>query len=226
MRIVKEVIALDALPAESAADLAVLRADILGGFKNIVWPDGSNKFSINPVPKANGVGPIKDEMMKRLKRNDWADEVPTSDEAESGPVDAIKTVGSLRACFEWETGNIASSSRSLLKMMDALTFGYIDVGFIVVSSKDLARFLTDRIGQYDELRWSLRMLPHIFKHGRIEIIVMQYDELDTRVPFIPKQACGNGVAAQRRKKAAEDSRQMNFFQMADIPENGRSAPPA
>lgn len=226
MRIVNEIIALDALPDQSAADLAVLRTDILGGFGKIVWPAGSNKFSINPVKKANGVGPIKDEMMKHLKLNQWVGGVRIGEGSESGPVDAIKTVGNLRACFEWETGNIASSCRALLKIMDGLAFGIIDVGFIVVSSKDLARFLTDRIGQYEEFKWSLRMLPRLFKYGHIEIIVMEFDELDTRVPFIPKQACGNGVAAQKRQKEAEDSQQMNLFQAASIPESAGHHPPA
>jgi hypothetical protein len=53
MQIVKEVIALDALPAQSGPDLAVLRSDILGGFEKIVCPAGSRKFSINSIlPRA------------------------------------------------------------------------------------------------------------------------------------------------------------------------------
>ncbi|MFZ3583127.1 hypothetical protein ACOI1H_13285 [Loktanella sp. DJP18] len=225
MRIAKEIILLDALPADMAVELAVLRSEILGGFKHIVWPPCAETFTINPVIHGNGVTPIKDPMMDHLEYNGWTHQVQLRPEANNGPVDAAKIHGGVRACLEWETGNAASTYRAMMKIMDALTFRKIDAAFIVVSDILLAKYLTDRVGKDEEVKWGGDMLPHLFNHGHVAMIVMEPDGYDKRVPLIAKQNCGNGVVAKRKgkKPAAPSDQQMNLFTDVYYPDRGDSS---
>jgi hypothetical protein len=217
VRIAQQHTVLDALPANLAGKLDAVRSEVLSGMKRIVWPEGANSFSINPTPKGNGVTPIKDPLMTHLVGKNWDLEVVLKDARIPGPVDAFRNEDGLRVCLEWETGNVASSYRVLLKMMKALTFGQIDVGFLIVSNKDFARYLTDRVGTEEEIAWTFEMLPHLFKHGHIEVLVMEADALDSRAPLIPKQVVGN--AARKAAKKATQPFQDTLFQAANIPED-------
>lgn len=225
---------LDALPDDLSAPLAHLRAEVLAGIERTVWPAGASRFSINPVHKGNGVGPIKEALLEHLAKRGWEFERQLcGGEAEmAGPVDAYHEREGLRLCVEWETGNVASSYRVVLKMMDALVEGKIDAGLLIVSDKRLARYLTDRIGTYDEIAWSLRMLRKLFQRGYIEVVVMDADRIDTRVPLIPKQASGMGhvpkgaptKCAPRRSKPPPAS-QPTLFEVFDVPEDVGRDPP-
>lgn len=220
---------LDALPPEKSDGLARLRAEVMAGFSRVVWPVGASQFTIRPVRKGNGVGPIKTELMAHLVAQGWdlertvfTPEFPG--QPCPGPVDAYVETHGLRACLEWETGNVASSYRVLLKMMDALAFDEIDVGFLVVSKKGLARYLTDRVGTDSEIAWTFRMMRRLLRRGRIEILVMDADAYDDAAPLIPKQSSGNGAVNARRQGAAKETSQGSLFAHAGIVETVR--PPA
>lgn len=51
-----------------------------------------------------------------------------------------------KVAIEWETGNISSSHRSMNKLALALGKGVINMGVLIVPSRDLYEHLTDRIG--------------------------------------------------------------------------------
>lgn len=223
---------LDTLPPEMAGGLAELRAEVMAGFSRVVWPIGARQFTIRPIRKGNGVGPIKTELMKHLvdlgwelERTVFTPEPEHPDQPSPGPVDAYVEAHGLRACLEWETGNVASSYRVLLKMMDALVFDEIDVGFLVVSKKNLARYLTDRVGTDSEIAWTFRMMRKLLRHGRIEILVMDADAFDETAPLIPKRASGNGVLAQKRAASEAASVQGSLFVHAGIGEDARLGGP-
>lgn len=94
-------------------------------------------------------------------------------------------------CLEWETGNISSSHRSLNKMCLGLLQGAIKAGILVVPSRALYPYLTDRIGNIAELEpyfpvWSATPC----EEGILEIVVIEHDATSDTVPRIPKGTDG------------------------------------
>jgi hypothetical protein len=101
-------------------------------------------------------------------------------ETESGPV-----------ALEWETGNISSSHRSMNKMVMNLSSGLIAAGILVVPSKRFAKYLTDRIGNIDELERYFGFWKSVpCKIGILEIAVIEHDAESLDVPRIPKGTDG------------------------------------
>lgn len=95
---------------------------------------------------------------------------------------------------EWETGNVSSSHRSLNKMAMGVWTGFLEGGILVVPNRKLARWLTDRIGNYEELRayfpfWS--SVPAA--EGYLGIYVVEHDRETTDVPRIPKGKDGRAL---------------------------------
>lgn len=69
-----------------------------------------------------------------------------------GGFDFVTTApGGNKIAIEWETGNISSSHRSMNKLAIALGSGIVQVGVLIVPSRDLYEHLTDRIGNIGEL---------------------------------------------------------------------------
>jgi Restriction endonuclease BamHI len=90
--------------------------------------------------------------------------------------------------FEWETGNISSSHRSMNKMCLGLLTQKIIAGFLVIPSKKLYPYLTDRIGNFPELEPYLPSISCV--EGVLEIIVIEQDAESFDVPKIPKGTDG------------------------------------
>lgn len=108
-----------------------------------------------------------------------------------GGFDFITTTpNGLKIAIEWETGNISSSHRSMNKLAIALNNGIIQVGVLILPSRDLYEHLTDRIGNIGELSGYLSMwesLKSSVRHGLLAITVVEHDELtdDTDFPYLP-----------------------------------------
>jgi len=95
-----------------------------------------------------------------------------------GPVDAARIVRATRKVFavEWETGNISSSHRALNKMSLGIRDDCLCGGFLVLPSRKLYRYLTDRIGSFEELEpyfpiW--RSLDVATKRGILGVIEIE-----------------------------------------------------
>lgn len=166
--------------------------------RQIDWPPGSGMFTIYPQSgkkrgEGNGVARIKDGFIERLIAKGWEKELPLdlATRRRPGKLDVVNRVGTITIALEWETGNISSSHRALNKMALGILKGALQVGLLVVPSRNLYRFLTDRVGNFDELEpytdlWkSLRIAE-----GVLEIIVVEQDAESTSVPRIPKGTDG------------------------------------
>lgn len=166
--------------------------------KAVDWPAGSGIFTIFPESgtkrgEGNGVRPIKDRCLQHLIANGWRPEqaVDLGELTRLGDVDAILNTKRGRIAFEWETGNISSSHRALNKMALGLMRGVLVGAALVVPSRKLYRFLTDRIGNFDELLPYLDLWKAIpCANGVLEIIVIEQDAESTSVPRIPKGTDG------------------------------------
>lgn len=112
-----------------------------------------------------------------------------------GPIDAVKKLPDGRwFAVEWETGNISSSHRALNKMAVGLLDGKLAGGILVLPSRDMYQYLTDRIGNYAEIEpyfsvWrSLSILD-----GVLAVIEIEHDELSLDIPPITKGTDGRAL---------------------------------
>jgi len=156
---------------------------------------------INPTRKGNGVRPIKTGVVSKLVKLKWSSEHRMNlDGMKSKPLDGFKTLAGTRAGFEWETGNISSSFRALMKLTKGILENQLDLGIHVLPSRPFYNFLTDRVGNISEL------LPYLAVFGRIPIetnralviLVVEHDKEDKKMKLIPKGLDGNSL--KRRKK--------------------------
>lgn len=157
----------------------------------IVWPPNNDRFLINPVRKGNGVVPIKKAFVDVLKLRGWKAEQAAIPSTGRGRVDAALTTAHGTYAVEWETGNISSSHRSLMRLSLGLIKGDIKGGVLVLPSKKLYRYLTDRVGNIDELEryfpvW--RALP--ITAGALVVIEIEQDDESSDVELIRKGTDG------------------------------------
>lgn len=174
-----------------------IRSAIIG----VDHPVGSGKFTIYPESgkargEGNGVKPIKDLFVNKLVRVGWKSEEPlkiTSD-AKPGDLDAVLYGKPGTVAVEWETGNISSSHRALNKMVLGLMKGVIQAGVLVVPSRKMYKFLTDRVGNFAELEPYLDVWKAIpIKNGVLKIIVIEHDAESKSVPRIKKGTDGRAL---------------------------------
>ena len=111
----------------------------------------------------------------------------------------------MHVAIEWETGNISSSHRSMNKLAIALRTGKIQVGVLIVPSRDLYEHLTDRIGNISELSGYLAMWKDLEAHvdrGLLAITVVEHDQLtdDFRFRYLPVGEDGRARESRSKKK--------------------------
>ncbi|MCX7112979.1 MAG: hypothetical protein NTX45_23250 [Proteobacteria bacterium] len=178
-----------------------IRGQALSAVRSVDWPLGSGTFSIYPESgkkrgQGNGVKPIKNLAIANLLKDGWFSEHPwpVGERIKPGKMDAAYIAESGIVAFEWETGNISSSHRSMNKMALGLLMGATIAGLLVVPSRKLYPYLTDRIGNYDELEPYLPLWRATScDKGILEIIVIEHDAESRSVPRIPKGTDGRAA---------------------------------
>ena len=203
--------------AESA-EWATIRTTIHSAITQAEWPVGKGSFTIHPESgkksgEGNGVVPIKAKPMQVLKAAGWtleypwdvATKEPSADKkgkgSKPGDIDAAKIFDKGLVVVEWETGNISSSHRAINKMALGLVVKKCVAGILVVPNMKLAQYLTDRIGNIEEIRPYLPMWQNLkVDEGVLEIVVIEQDADSLNVPKIPKGK--DGRAAEGALSAA------------------------
>ena len=181
-------------------EFSVILDEIHIAIKSVNWGD-DKKFIINPIRKGNGVVPIKNNFISRLIEYGWEAEVRMSLAAgmNPGPIDVVKDTPYGKFAVEWETGNISSSHRALNKIAVGIIQNQIIGGMLILPIKNFSKYLTDRIGNYEELAPYFPMYGNLrISEGVIGVISMEHDGESTKSPIIPKGQDGN--AKSRRKK--------------------------
>lgn len=213
----------------SGVDWETIHASYIRAIQKIDHPAGSGKLTVRKKHKKengqwarNGVGFLKQRFLSHMVDDEkWAKEVsPDIILDESDPIllfpskepykvppanfggfDFFTTTqNGLRVALEWETGNVSSSHRSMNKMAIALSTKAIDAGVLIVPSRELYKNLTDRIGNFEELRGYLRFWQGLGKgvdKGLLAISVVEHDEVTTRpdIPFLFMGDDGNAKQA-------------------------------
>lgn len=201
MRIVQEEKLLACGSYAKSSEWRRTRNSLIKAIKEVDWPPGSGAFTIYPESgkqrkSGNGVKPIKLGLMKELERQGWKLEgrLDQAILARIGKVDAVLDTDYGPVALEWETGNISSSHRALNKMALGLLKGALACGILVVPSKALYKYLTDRIGNMTELEPYLDLWRSIpCKKGILEIVAIEHDATSTSVPKIPKGTSGRAL---------------------------------
>ena len=175
-----------------------VRTTLYKAIRGVDWPPGAGKFTIYPESgkkrgEGNGVTPIKNGLMVELKAQGWIIEGKAKNKIgrQLGDYDAVLETKFGHVVLEWETGNISSSHRSMNKMVMNLANGLIAAGILVVPSKGFAKYLTDRVGNIDELERYFEMWKSVpCETGILEIVVIAHDAESFDVPRIPKGTDG------------------------------------
>ncbi len=194
----------------ASAEFKEVLGEIKDAIQAVTWPLGSDSFVINPVKQANGVKPIKNGCMEHLYSRGWRHEkrMKITANVEPGPVDAVKTVsGDREFVLEWETGNISSSHRALNKVAVGLLEKIIVGGALIVPSRDMYKWLTDRVGNYREIEPYFPVWKNLqIEEGVLLVIEVEHDGTSDEVPIIAK---GTDGRAKKPKKKKSKKRQVN-----------------
>jgi hypothetical protein len=186
----------------ASAHWARTRRSIHRAIRQCVWPPGSAKFTIYPESgkrrgEGNGVGPIRGGFIDELRRLNWTIEGAAKNRLGQnlGDFDAVLEGPNGPIVVEWETGNISSSHRSMNKLTMLVSRSVIAAGTLVLPSRKLYGYLTDRIGNYQEIEPYLELWKSVpCQSGVLEIIVIEQDAESRRVPRIPKSTAGRAKA--------------------------------
>ena len=196
VKIVQEISLISKGSFEESEEWAVIRTEIRSAIDLIVWPPDSFNFTINPTKHGNGVKPIKNACMTALAENfGWQLETQIRYATRSpGRVDATKTLTNHLFALEWETGNISSSHRAINKMVLGLLRGVFLGSVLVLPSRNLYPYLTDRIGNYEELEPYFDVWRAVeIKEGFLAVFVVEHDALDINIPRITKGTDGRAL---------------------------------
>lgn len=178
--------------------------ELKDAIRQVEWPVGTGQFLLDPSYDGsephleNGVKPIKEKFQESLQRNGWRLEerfpIVNEDGKQPGKIDAVKILRSGVVAAEWETGNISSSHRALNKLSMGIRTGKILGGALVLPSRDLYQYLTDRIGNISEIKpyfsnW--QSLP--CENGILVVMVVEHDGFRQGVGRIPKGTDGRAL---------------------------------
>lgn len=180
-----------------------IEADVQAAIRAVQWPPNSGSFTLHDQAgkargEGSGVKPIKDACMKYLASREWTLNAPFPrvDEEEGGPgaFDAVLKVGHSSFALEWETGNISSSHRALNKVALGLIGKILVGGALILPTRKMYRYLTDRVGNYEELApyfplWSSLAV----EEGVLAVIAIEHDAVSKTVPRIPKGTDGRAL---------------------------------
>jgi hypothetical protein len=96
--------------------------------------------------------------------------------------------------IEWETGNISSSHRALNKMALGLLRGELSGGLLVLPTRKLYYYLTDRVGNVRELAPYFEMWRRLpVERGYLGVIAVEHDDTSLDVPPIAKGTDGRAL---------------------------------
>jgi len=176
--------------------------ELITHIENMQHPIGSGAFHLNMTRKGNGVKPIKDTFFSSLTSEGWTLEHRLDlsvTQRKPGPIDATFDLNDGSNKFiavEWETGNISSSHRAVNKLVAGLLQEKLLCGVLILPSKEMYKYLTDRVGNFAELEpyfqvWN--MANYNINEGCIVIIEIEHDILTSDVPCIRKGTDGRAL---------------------------------
>lgn len=177
----------------STPEYATVEKHLEKAIEAVVFPPGSDAFTLNPTRKGNGVKPIKEGFTAYLEMEGW------ELETKGRQFDALfrfQGDNPLPFGVEWETGNVSSSHRAINRIALAIMEGAVSGGILVLPSAAMYPYLTDRIGNDKELRRYYKLWEE-FEFDNpchyMGVVVIEHDDLSTDVPLIRKGTDGRAL---------------------------------
>jgi len=195
MKIVNETFLIREGKFAESQEFAQIMTEISDAVSKVTW-HSKEEFIINPTKKGNGVVPIKLDFIKTLLEYKWVGEyrMALANGMKPGPLDAVKETSFGKFAVEWETGNISSSHRALNKIAVGIIQGQIIGGILILPVRELSTYLTDRIGNYEEIAPYFVLYQNLqISEGVIGAISIVHDNLSSDSPLIPKGNDGNAI---------------------------------
>ena len=174
-----------------------VKSDIERAVSRVVWPPGNDRFLLFPDKgrgrgQGNGVVPIKQGFLAALEEYGWETEL-------SGRLpkrfDAIKNLSNDHFFgLEWETGNVSSTHRSVNRILLARAEEILIGGAIILPTRDMYQYLTDRVGNYREVEPYFRVWQHYpWDNGVLAVVAVEHDGVSENVPRIEKGTDGRAL---------------------------------
>lgn len=196
MKIINTELLTNASKMVSNQELGSVYKTVCKAISTVSWPEGANTFTLNPVLKGNGVKPIKINCMNHLKKHNWKLEyrMDIAKRVKPGPIDAVLELsdGSF-AAIEWETGNISSSHRALNKLALGVMTGTLQLGLLILPSRTMYKYLTDRVGNFQEISPYFDIWRSLNGDGVLGVIEVEHDDISDMAPLIPKGTDGRAL---------------------------------
>jgi Restriction endonuclease BamHI len=178
-----------------------IRGQIEDSIRAIEWPPGSGSFTIYKQSgkkrgEGSGVKPIKEAFVAKLESYGWELEkkLDIATVRTPGRIDATYRIGDKFFAVEWETGNISSSHRALNKMALGIIKGILIGGILILPTRELYQYLTDRVGNFRELAPYFPMWKALrCDEGFLAVIAVEHDDASTEVPRIRKGTNGRAL---------------------------------
>lgn len=201
MKIIRTEILIDAGGFSASHGWREVQQQVAEAIRSVQWPPGSGSFTLHDQPgkrrgEGSGVKPIKEACMRNLTENGWSLETPVdiATVKRPGKMDATRPISDGLFCVEWETGNISSSHRAINKMALGLLQGVLVGGVLIVPTRAMYKYLTDRVGNFRELEpyfplW--RSVP--VQNGILAVIAIEHDAVSKDVLRIGKGTDGRAL---------------------------------
>lgn len=174
----------------NSIEYSKIENDVFTAILNMENPMGSGAFILNSGKQANGVKPIKDNFIEYLDTQGWKNERKIIDpDMKKRRIDTAYEIGQSNTYLgvEWETGNISSSHRAINRLLLGMVEGKLLGGMLVLPSRKMYYYLTDRVGNFQELEpyfklWSL--FSNEISNGVLKVIEIEHDDISDNIePF-------------------------------------------
>jgi hypothetical protein len=169
--------------------------EIRAAVNAVVWPEGNDSFILHDCKgrgrgQGNGVKPIKEACMLLLQKNGWN----INERTNLFRLDATKLLKSGKYIgLEWETGNISSSHRAINRLLRGQLENKLDCGVLIVPTREMYKYLTDRIGNLGELEPYFPLWRSMRTKGALAVITVEHDGVSSDVPRIKKGTDGRAL---------------------------------
>lgn len=235
MKWLRTMIIFDPGDVTSSSDWQKIHESYVKSIQSIDFPEGSQTLTLRRKTKRsdgqwnrNGVSYLKRRFFEHMVQIEgWHAEVNfdlgkrTAPElklypslelyqepiaSEFGSFDFVTTApNGASVVIEWETGNISSSHRSMNKLAIALSTGKVQIGVLILPSREHYEHLTDRIGNIAELSGYLSMWQGLGTHverGLLAITVVEHDSLtdDPQHLYLPVGNDGRAKEGRAKKR--------------------------
>lgn len=198
MKIVKIHTLLSVGDFEQTKTYKQIESEIINSIKCIRNPEDADGFYLYKEKKGNGVVPIKKSFIQQLDNYGWTNEHICPKIIKPRKIDSTKQLkGGKFFGVEWETGNISSSHRALNRIVLGIQDGLLEGGALVLPSRDMYEYLTDRVGNFKEIESYFSIwkdLAYAFsarkQNAVIKVFEIEQDGLSDKVPPIPKGTDG------------------------------------